>query len=400
MKIGVDLRSLENGAQNRGIGRFATRLIENLSKIDDRNQYIFFTSSRRAKLPIFELSDRFKSSPAHGKASIARNIKYIRIAFIGPKPLSIDRFKLDVFLHLDSFQPIKYKKTPVVSILYDLIPFLDNYKDIYQYVHLASNNIGHRIGHRRAKQRWKQMETSVHDYEKAARVISISEHSKRDLIKFIPTISADKIITIPLAADITISQSVMADDKIKKLGLKNFLFYIGGADPRKGLVALVKDMENVWASHPDTMLVLAGKEITDPKVPEAVRLKEAIEASKRPQQVIRFGFVSDDELAWLYKNALAFVFPSSYEGFGLPVLEAMQAGCPVIAYYNSSIPEVAGDAAFLVKDGEPISPAINKLISSHALRNDMINKGLQQAQKFTWEKTARAALKVLEEAAK
>ena len=112
--------------------------------------------------------------------------------------------------------------------------------------------------------------------------------------------------------------------------------------------------------------------------------------------VITPGYVSDGELSYLYENAEAFVFPSRYEGFGLPVLEAMQSGCPVVAYDNSSIPEVAGNAAILVKDGESMVPALEDLMQDKGKRKALIEKGYKQAEKFSWKRTAQETIKVLE----
>jgi glycosyltransferase involved in cell wall biosynthesis len=145
---------------------------------------------------------------------------------------------------------------------------------------------------------------------------------------------------------------------------------------------------------------VAGKDIVDPEAQDGVKLLKAISRLSRPKQVITPGFISDSDLAWLYGHAMAFVFPSRYEGFGLPVLEAMQAGCPVVAYDNSSIPEVAGDAALLVPDGDSLVPAITKVLKDEALRQTLIQKGKARAKRFSWDRTARETLGVLSEAAK
>jgi glycosyltransferase involved in cell wall biosynthesis len=400
MRIGVDLRSLEAGSQNRGIGRYVGSVLQALSEHDHVNEYVLFVSSRRAELPDLKLHGKLRQSRAHGRPPGLRGLKYVRILFIGPRPLPVDKHRLDVFFHVDPTQPIRARATPVVSVLYDLIPYLPRYKARYQHVHLGGYTPGHLIGYSRIKLHWRRVERSVQDYRRAARVISISEHSKRDLVSFIPSVTPDKVVAIPLAGGQLPAEDKAAAASMKKLGLKKFLFYVGGADPRKGLVGLTEAMEEVWQRHPDVQLVMAGKEITDPDVPEAVRLRLAAEKSSRPKQIIRLGFISDGELAWLYHHAAAFVFPSEYEGFGLPVLEAMQAGCPVIAYDNSSIPEVAGQAALLVSDGESLVPAITKVLGDKKLRDKLIADGKKQAAKFTWEKTAKETLRVLREAAR
>lgn len=401
MRIGIDLRSLEGGAQHRGIGRYATQLIEALSKIDHVNEYVFFVSHSDAKAPIFELHYDFKKQAAHGnKPGLRRRVKFIRTLHVTPEPLPVDKFNLDVFFHIDINQPILVRKTPVVSVLFDIIPFLDKYKRMYQYVHFGGLTLGELIFYFRLRLKWKVAEKTLYNYLKSSAVVSISEHSRKDILSYIPSLNPKKVITIPLAASEPHVTNEKSIKRMQKLNLNSFLFYIGGADPRKGLVNLAKEMEDIWKQHPDTQLVLAGKEITDMDVPEAVRLAEVAASSSRPKQIIRIGLISDGELAWLYKNAIAFIFPSQYEGFGLPILEAMQMGCPVISFANSSIPEVAGEAALLIKDDKPLAPTINRLLSNKALRQKLSQRGKEQSALFTWEKTARETLKILEKSGK
>jgi len=396
MKIGIDLRSLESGEQHRGIGRYATELLEALSNIDHSNEYVFFVSHPKALPPQFKLHKKFNYHNEAGKGEGLRGIKYIRIVYILPRSLSIDKYGLDVFLQIDTLYSVKARKTPVVSVVYDLIPYI--YKDQYQHIHLGGYSPGHLIGYSRGKLRWKMLERQLDKYADAEQIISISEHSKKDLISFVQGIQPERITVTPLGPGSTKTAPKLSK-RLTKLKTSSFLFYLGGADPRKGLVNFMKDMELIWQKYPTTNLVLAGKEIVDDKVAEARKLKRAIASSSKPQQVHCFGYVSDSEMYWLYKNAAAFVFPSRYEGFGLPVLEAMMAGSPVVTYDNSSIPEVAGEATALVKDGTSLAPAVNELLKSPNLRKQMVVAGKKQAAKFTWDKTARATLKVLETAA-
>lgn len=398
MRIGIDLRSLEGGAQHRGIGRYASDLIHSLSEIDKKNEYVFFLSHPKAKPPVIPTHRDFKPLFAHGKGQGLRGIKYIRIVYITPRPLNVDRYNVDVFLHIDTSQPIRFKTTPVVSVVYDLIPFI--YKEQYQHVHLGGYTPGHLIGYSRIRLKWRILEKWLQLYAKSTKVISISEHSKKDLLAFVPSVNPKNVIPIPLAAGKLPTISAVTAEKMKHEAFKNFVFYVGGADPRKGLVSLVESFEDVWKENPNAELVLAGKEVTDSRVPEAAKLHAARERSSNPEKIHLLGFITDEELAWLYKNAEAFVFPSSYEGFGLPILEAMQAGCPVITYDNSSLPEVAARAAIVLKDGSSMAPSICKLLSDKNLREKLRAKGKKQAMLFTWKNTAIQTLNVLEKAAK
>ncbi|MEK7594257.1 MAG: glycosyltransferase family 1 protein [Patescibacteria group bacterium] len=398
MRIGIDLRSLEDGAQHRGIGRYATELIETLSGLDHDNEYVFLLSKPSAVKPKLTLNKKFTCSYVYGSGWSLRSVKYVRIMFLLPKPLAVDRFGLDVVLQIDTSQRIKARRTPVVSVIYDLIPFI--YKDLYQHVHRGGYTPGHLIGYSRMKLRWKALERQIQDYKNHARVISISEHSKRDLVKWVPRLKSENVVAIPLAAGQLPAVPTKIPERLNKLGLKNFLFYVGGADPRKGLAEFVGALEELWSKDPETQVVIAGKDIVAPDLQDAIKLRKVINNLSRADQVITPGYMSDGELAWLYAHARAFVFPSRYEGFGLPILEAMQAGCPVVTYDNSSISEVAGEAALLVPDGESMVPALHKVMSDESLRQDLIKKGKARAKQFNWEKTAKETLTVLMQSAK
>lgn len=397
MKIGVDVRTMEGGAQHRGIGRFATSLLEAMAKIDHTNEYFFFVSHAKAQAPEFSLAKGFKQQAAHGGKQGLRGIKYVRIIYAMPKRLNVDMYDLDVFFQLDPFMPIKAVHTPVVTMLYDLIPFL--FPKTYQHVPLNGYTPGHFIGYTRSKIKWKILSRMVHNFAQATRVISISEHSKNDLLKLVQGIEPKRVVAIPLAGELPASKNPKPGS-LKQLKQKPFVFYFGGADPRKGLVKFTETVNELWEKHPGVYVVYAGKEILDTRIPETRRLQAAIQQTDQPDQILCYGFISDDELMWALTHAGALVFPSSYEGFGLPVLQAMEAGCPVVAYDNSSIPEVAGSAAVLVKNGASMIPALDKILSDSSYRKRLIQKGKKQASKFTWEKAARQTLSVITEAAK
>ncbi len=398
MRVGIDLRSMEGGAQHRGIGRYATSLIETISRLDHNNEYVFLLSGKSAKQPVFNLDKGFKHSFVIGPGGGLRSVKYIRIVYLLPKPMPVDKYNLDVVLQLDLTQRIKSRHTAIVSVIYDLIPFI--YKEQYQHVHFGGYSPGRLIGYSRMRLRWKALEKQIQLYKKHHKVISISECSKQDLVKWVPDLKAENVKVIMLAAGELPNAPKAIPTDLKKLGLDQFLLYVGGADPRKGLMELVESMEEVWQYNPRLQLVLAGKDILSPDAWDAINLREKISQSSLRHNILTPGFISDEDLAWLYAKAMAFVFPSRYEGFGLPVLEAMQAGCPVVAYNNSSIPEVAGDAALLVPDGQTMVPAIKKILQDKELRQDLVTKGKKRAAQFTWEKTAKETLAVLEEVAR
>jgi len=178
-----------------------------------------------------------------------------------------------------------------------------------------------------------------------------------------------------------------------------YLLYVGTLHPRKNLVRLVQAFARLLsqpaAGTTNLTLVLAGQKGW---------LYHEIEAEVRRlglHERVRFtGYVAGEDLPALLSGALAFVFPSLYEGFGLPVVEAMACGTPVVCSTSSSLPEVAGDAALLVDplDPEAIAAALLRIVGDEGLRRELVRRGFQQAQQFSWQRCAREILAVLEEA--
>jgi glycosyltransferase involved in cell wall biosynthesis len=168
-----------------------------------------------------------------------------------------------------------------------------------------------------------------------------------------------------------------------------FLLYVGTIEPRKNLPALFEAFKQIGL--PGVKLVIVGKKgwLYDETFAR-------LQALGLEREVVFTGFVPDDDLPGLYTLAEAFVFPSLYEGFGLPVLEAMACGTPVITGNVSSLPEVMGDAGILVAPGDVggLVTALKRVLTDSHLRAQMSAKGLAQARKFTWEKAAQETLAV------
>jgi glycosyltransferase involved in cell wall biosynthesis len=172
--------------------------------------------------------------------------------------------------------------------------------------------------------------------------------------------------------------------------------YVGGLDFRKNVPALLAAYDRVREAGCEVQLVLAGSEfVGDDRRLEFVEIRERMEASKHRADIVRTGFIERADLVALYSGALAFVFPSLYEGFGLPALEAMACGCPVIAYRNSSIPEVVDAAGMLLDPREDLAAAIREVIGNEGLRRNLSAAGLVRAAQFSWDASAQAFLEVL-----
>lgn len=230
----------------------------------------------------------------------------------------------------------------------------------------------------------------------AKKILTISSASKSDIIKTYGVPEDKVVVTYPgIKLRIKNSELRIMKDLKKEYGIGgDYLLFVGTLQPRKNIVRLVEAFSKIIPKHKDLELIIVGK--------KGWLYEEILAAPKqhRVEEHVKFlEYVSDNDLPSLYKNAICFVLPSLYEGFGLPVVEAMHYGCPVITSNVSSLPEAGGDAAIYV---DPLSVGdiadkINEVVSNKKLRDEMISKGKKQAEKFSWEKTAKRTLEVLEE---
>lgn len=239
----------------------------------------------------------------------------------------------------------------------------------------------------------------------AARVLADSEATRQDIIRNYQ-IDREKVVVVYPGRDealVPVTDPAMLAAARARYGLPlRYLLYVGTLHPRKNLVRLVQAFaalvqpatSNAQPPVPDLHLVLAGQKGW---------LYEEIFTQVRKLgltgHVALTGYVPDSDLPALLSGASAFVFPSLYEGFGFPVLEAMACGTPVVCANVSSLPEVAGDAALLVDptDTEALTAALRRLLTEEELRHQLVARGFRQAEQFSWRRCARDVLQVLEE---
>lgn len=231
----------------------------------------------------------------------------------------------------------------------------------------------------------------------AQKIISVSENTKKDLIDLYK-VDENKIKIVPEGwndghqSSIS-SQQEKGDGRLPVAGDK-YLLFIGRIEGRKNVGNIVKALEILKEKNDiPHKLILAGR----PGYGYG-KIKSQIASSKSREDILELGFVSEREKWELLANAECFLFPTLYEGFGIPILEAQSAGCPVVASDNSSIPEVAGKSALLVdpRNPEAIAAAISKIISDESFKKDLIEKGLENVQRFSWRKCATQIAKILE----
>jgi len=244
--------------------------------------------------------------------------------------------------------------------------------------------------------------TVRHTARRAARIIAVSEYSRQDILKTYG-LSPERVIAIPEAAP-THFAPVTNENEMRRIrdtyGIKgDYILAVGSIQPRKNLARLVRAYTHLRAARPGVKLptlVLVGKRAW--LYDETLRV---IRESGAGDQILLTGYVSESDLTALYSGAICFVYPSYFEGFGLPPLEAMKCGAPVIVGNQTSLPEVVGEAALLVNpfDEIEIAAALARLIDNPDLRDKLRVKGLKRAATFSWQDTARRTLEVYEQVA-
>lgn len=371
MLIGIDA-SRATKLQKTGTEYYSQEIIKALAELDDVNQYILYApkepSSELAKLP---KNFRFKVMP------FPRLWSQIRLSVELVRGLP----KSDVVFEPAHTIPLVHHKKMVVTI-HDLgfVHFPELYTPFERLYHNFSLN---------------------YSAKHAAKVIVPSNYTKRDLIRHLP-IDPKKIAVVYHGFDK--ERFRPATEKEKEMVLPHgieppYIFFVGRIELKKNIDGMIEAYrllrEEKSIKH---KLVLAGKPGWGYE-----QIKEKINAL--PQEirsdVIELGYVSDRDYPILLKRAEMLFFPSWFEGFGLPVLEAMAAGVPVVASSQTSLPEIGASGAMLVKPSKPLemAAALSKLIHKSDFRKSMILKGRVRANSFTWRRAAKETLAVLEEVA-
>ncbi len=229
---------------------------------------------------------------------------------------------------------------------------------------------------------------------RAGAIFAVSENTKREIVRYMKC-DPEKITVTYEAAD-KIYRPVNNDSVLKQIKGKynlpdKFMLYVGSLSPRKNVNGLLEAFSGICSKVPHDLVLTGSKSWKDSSVFQTM---EKLNLSDR---VKLLGFVEHEDMPVLYNLAEVYVYPSLYEGFGLPVLEAMQCGCPVVASDATSIPEVAGDAAVLVNalDSKDLADAIYRVITDMELRKKLIDSGFEQVKKFSWDRCADTMLKVI-----
>ena len=232
------------------------------------------------------------------------------------------------------------------------------------------------------------LKLDIRGIKRASHIIAVSQNTRDDLIKYLK-IPDDKISVIYNGID----HSVFKPYKVKLLD-KPYILYVGSERPRKNLGQLFEAFAKLKDEFPELQLVKIGIAGRSPKYRRDTMKKLA--SLGITGRVTFIGYASESDLAHYYSSALLLAYPSLYEGFGLPPLEAMACGCPVITSNTSSLPEVVGEAGIMVDphDTDSLAQAMRQVLTDSELRDNMIRKGLEQSKRFSWEKAAEQTLEV------
>ncbi len=371
MHIAIDAHSV--GAQLAGNESYAVNLIEGLAEIDETNLYTLYVTKPAA---IDRFTDRW---PNFKVRQTLPHTPLVRI----PLTLSAElrRHPVDV-LHVQFTAP-PFAPCPVVTTIHDL-----------SFEHLPETF--------KRRSRAQLRLTVRRTARKAALILTLSEFSRRDIIETY-AVDPERVIVTPAAAPAPF-KPIVDETELEKIRERygigaNYLLSLGSIQPRKNLTRLIEAFQWLRKSRPDDQppqLVIAGKRgWLDDEVFRAAQQDGLNESVKF------IGYVPEEDLPALYSGAMCFVYPSYFEGFGLPVLEAMQCGAPVIAGNQTSLPEVAGDAALLFDpfDTRALGEAMARVIDHPGYRAELRARGLSRAAEFSWIATARLTLKAYESVA-
>lgn len=366
MRIGINGRFLV--AKKTGVQRAAYNLIKSIIQIDDENEYYIFSDIKQKNNPDWQ---------KHNVKIITSNLKesesiwnHIWEQFYLPRLAY--KYKIDILHSPANMAPLYYKGNSIVNI-HDVC-FLVN----PQWYSFAFRTLYKFVIPRLAKT--------------VTKIITNSNNSKNDILQFFK-ISCNNINLIYWAVDNIFEQYdesfSLIDDII--YNKEDYILYVGSLEPRKNILTLIEAYELMRLKYPhiSTKLILIGGES-----PLFAQVK--LKTKHFSDDLITKGFVNDNVLKEFYKKAKLVVYPSLYEGFGLPPLEAMASGSPVVTSNTSSIPEIVEDAAILVNpyDKDAICEAMYQILSNKKLARTYIIKGLKHVKKFNWNKVARNTISV------
>ncbi len=356
IRIGIDARFY--GPKQKGLGRYVQKLIENLEKKDLNNEYIIFIRK--------ENWNKYHPTNPNFKKVLA-DYQWYTLSEQIFMPFKIRQSKVDL-MHFPHFNvPILYRM-PFIITIHDLIlkRFPTRRASTMGPIKYWLKSLAYRL-------------VIFSAVKRAKKIISVSNFTKKDILKYFK-IKSKKIEVIYEGVPSELSESNISFNSVP------YLLYVGNAYPHKNLERLILAFNKLSKNKKDLKLVLVGE------IDYFYKQLQKMGSSN----IVFKDFVSDDELSILYQNASLYVFPSLYEGFGLPPLEAMTYNLPVVSSSSSCLPEILGDAAIYF-NAENIDDMIDKIklvLNNKELQKELILKGKKQIKKYSWEKMVKNILRI------
>ncbi len=367
MKIGIDARFF--GPEEKGLGRYTQELVLHLQDIDHENEYICFLQKRDYATVTFR-NPRFHK--------VLADFRWYTVAEQMKMPKLIRASGVQAMLYPHYNVPL-LNPVPYIVTIHDLIihHFPTRRASMLGPFKLAVKMAGYHLTISRAVKRAKH-------------VLAVSNYTKEDIVKTFGISPAKVSVTYEAAERTKEKPTHTLEDYCI---VKPYFLYVGNAYPHKNLETLIHAFQTFRQTHPEYHLVLVGR-----KEYFYERLERETGEEHSVDNVIFAGFVPDGDLSLVYENATSYVFPSKYEGFGLPPLEAMLYNVPVVSSNASCLPEILGDAAILFNSEDPadIVRSLNEISENPDRREELIQKGRAQVSKYRWDRMAQETYDVIQ----
>jgi glycosyltransferase involved in cell wall biosynthesis len=360
MNIGIDARMYGPTVGGGGLGRYVEQLVGQLAEQTSQNRYVLFVKN----------SAQATQVEALGFDAVVTNIHWYGLSEQTRLPKIIDSHKLDL-IHFPHWNVPLFLKTPFIVTIHDLI--------LIEEPHSAKATTRHPLLYAMKYRVFKSV--LKHALLASKKIIAVSNYTKDSILRHYPKVDTKKVQVV--YEGITTLPSPPNPPNLSTPSIP-YLLYVGNAYPHKNLETLIQAFSRFHKDHPDVQLVLAGgDDVFYKRLKDTYAERDFVVFITRP---------SDTELSELYRSAALYVFPSRSEGFGLPPLEAMSYGVPVIAANTSSLPEILGEAAlyFEPDDTEKLAKLMDQVLKNKLLRDTLINKGHAQTKKYSWTKMSKA----------
>lgn len=336
MRVAIDTTPLKSDHKLRGIGSYTEQLVKALQRYENKHSYHFFTRGQ----------------------IIPKNVDLVHYPYFDPFLLTLPFIK----------------SKPTVVTVHDLIPiaFPEHFPKGF-----------------RGELKWQIQKTSLNQ---ARRIITDSNASKKDVNRLIG-FAEDRIDVVYLAPSITHWE--WSNIRLPK----RYILYVGDVNWNKNIPGLLEAFSIVKKNISNRKLVLVGKQFLNTSLRETQNINKRISELDINPDVVKLGFVKNEDLPTVYRRAAVYVQPSFAEGFGLPVLEAMAYGCPVVCTNTSSLVEIAGPSIIVNSDSKDIAHGIVKSLTMSNVKRQLATKsGILWAKRFTWKKVAKETVAVYEKA--